>query len=83
MVSQVGELQDARHRAERVAPAVDLGEPGLVAKLLEEPITQQIREARLHSVGDELLARALVEMHPQVTLNELEVTLAVALRAMD
>ena len=64
LVGQVGELEDVRHRAERVAPGRDLGRRRPVAELVEEAIGELVREARLGGVGDELLGRALVEVQP-------------------
>ena len=55
-------LQDVRHRAKRVPPRVDLGQARAVAELVEEPVRELVREARLHGVGDELFAGALVEV---------------------
>ena len=62
LVGQVGELEHARHGAERVAPGRDLGRRRAVAELVEEAVRQLVGEARLRRVRDELLRGPLVEV---------------------
>ena len=63
LVGQISVLEHVGHRPERVAPRVHLGLARAVAELVEEPIGKQIGQPRLHRIGDELLAGALVEVH--------------------
>ena len=64
LVGQVRELEDVRHRAQRVPPGRDLGRRRPVPELVEEAVGELVREACLRRVGDELLGRALVEVQP-------------------
>ena len=66
LVGQVGVLEHASHRPERVLPGVDLGLWRSIAELVEEPIGEQVGEACLGRVADELLSGALVEVHGSV-----------------
>ena len=63
LVAKVGQLEDVGHRSERVPPRRDLGGRRSIPELVEEPVREHVRNTRLGCVGDELFARALVEMH--------------------
>ena len=51
------------HREQRVAPGRDLGRGRSIAELVEEAVGQLVRQPRLRGVADELMRRALVEVH--------------------